>query len=376
MPRAVCAAAEARADHAGKEPPAPALFASGGLRLIQVQATLNCNLRCRHCYSDSGPRRAAALPLGALRRFVRQARALGYGYVGVSGGEPLLWRDGERFLHECRELGYSTALVTNGTLLDAPRARALAPAVGVVAVSVDGPPAEHDAMRGCPGAFARMRRGLEVLREQGLRFVLVFTLTRSNADRLDWLYALADEVGAAALEVHPLCAFGAAARQLHDEVPDDREFRAAALLLALLSAERGPGGPAVIVDVHRRGAIASSAWPLLAGREAADAGFADLVPALVIEPDGVLSPFIYGFPRRLAVGSVFDPDLAASAARWRERHGHEVSALLAATLARLEAAGEDYVDLFGQLLADAVAKPSWHRAGGEPAAALGHPLPD
>ncbi|BAL97885.1 radical SAM protein [Rubrivivax gelatinosus] len=354
----MCGAAEARADPADAALPTPALFGRQGLRLIQVQATLNCNLHCHHCYSDSGPRRAAALPLDALQRFLPQARALGYGYVGVSGGEPLLWPDCERFLQSCRELGYSTALVTNGTLLDAPRARALAPVAGVVAVSVDGPPAEHDTMRGSPGAFRRMRRGLDALREQGQRFVLVFTLTRSNADRLAWLYAFADEVGAAALEVHPLCAFGAAAREMHDEVPDDREFRAAALLLALLSVERGPGGPAVFLDVHRRQAICACAWPLLAGGDAAGAGFADLVPALVVEPDGTLSPFIYGFPRRFAVGTVFDTDLATAAARWRDRHAARVAALLSATLARLEAAGEDYVDLFGQLLADAAAAPA------------------
>ena len=73
--------------------------------MIQVQPTLNCNLRCRHCYSESGPGKVGALSGDLLGAFLGEARELGYGYVGVSGGEPLVWTDLDRFLGMARELG-------------------------------------------------------------------------------------------------------------------------------------------------------------------------------------------------------------------------------------------------------------------------------
>lgn len=338
----------------------PSLLAKGGLRLIQVQPTLNCNLRCRHCYSESGPGKVGALSGERLGAFLGEARGLGYGYVGVSGGEPLVWADLDRFLGMARELGYSTAVVTNGTLLTPARAQALKQRAGVVAVSVDGPPEEHAAMRGSDTAFPRMVQGLSVLRSEGVPFVLVFTLSRTNADRLSWVYAFAEEVGARAVEVHPLCNFGAAAVNLADAIPDSQEFRVAGWLLALLSAERAEKAPGVVIDVYRRAIVEASAWPLLPGRNrAGDAvGFADLVPSLIVEPDGAVVPFIYGFPREWAVGRVGDGPLVEAAERWRAGCVERVAALVAATLERLGAAEEDYIDLFGQLLATAHQQPA------------------
>lgn len=330
----------------------PFLFRAGGLRLIELQPTRRCNLRCRHCYSESGPGQDGFLDGAGLAAFVREAAALGYGYVGVSGGEPLLWPDLEPFLEAAVEAGLSTAIVTNGTLFTPARARRLGGLAGVIAVSVDGPPPEHDAFRGVPAAFARMREGLAILRGEGVPFVLVFTLTRTNAGRLDWLYGFADEVGAAAVEVHPLCSFGAAARNLPDAAPDTIEYRAAMVLLALLAQRRGEGGPAVFLDVVRCAVVEGSDWPLLPARAAmrGAARFADVVPSLVVEPDGCITPFIYGFPRRWAIGTVGGAPLAQAAGAWRARAEGPLADLVRATLDRLRGSGEELVDLFGQLL--------------------------
>lgn len=41
----------------------PFLFSPGGVRLVQIQPTLRCNLRCLHCYSESGPERHEEIPI-------------------------------------------------------------------------------------------------------------------------------------------------------------------------------------------------------------------------------------------------------------------------------------------------------------------------
>ena len=272
----------------------------------------------------------------------------------MSGGEPLLWPDLEPFLEAALDAGFSTSVITNGTLITAQRAARLRRLAGLVAVSVDGPPKDHAAIRG-PAAFDGMRRGLMALRDEEVTFALVFTLTKYNADRLRWLYDFADEVGALGVEVHPLAGVGAARVNLPDDVPDTTEFKAAAWLLALLHYQRGPGGPGVTLDVIRRERIEQSRWPMIhAGERGLDAApFADLVPSLIVEPDGCVVPFIYGFPRRWAVGFFEQQSLASAVDAWRSHCAKPVADIVNTTLKRLDEAGADFVDLFAEVLATA-----------------------
>jgi MoaA/NifB/PqqE/SkfB family radical SAM enzyme len=334
---------------------APFLFSPGGNRLIQIQPSLRCNLRCRHCYTESGPEHGGAIPVARFERFLSEARALGYDYVGVSGGEPLLWRDLREFLALARGTGFTTSITTNGTLLTEARVEELRGLANLIAVSVDGPPAEHAALRGSTRAFPAMLRGLAALRASGLPFGLVFTLTRRNAHRVRWLYEFAEREGAFGIQVHPLCDFGFASVHLRGAVPDTRELRAAAWLLALLREVHGPGGPVVTLDAIARKRLEESCWPLLTGNAEALAAsrFADVVPSLIVEPDGGIVPFIYGFPRRWALGQLGGEPLATAARRWRAASGAPASALLRSTLARLAAEGAELVDFFAAVLEDA-----------------------
>lgn len=331
----------------------PFLFATGGTRIIQVQPTSRCNLRCIHCYSESNPAREGEIPAQRLKPFMRDARTLGYSYVGVSGGEPLLWSDLGPFLDYVSDIGFSTSVITNGTLLDRDRAKWLRGRVGLIAVSVDGPPDDHDAIRG-PKAFSAMHKGLDALRDAGIPFILVFTLTLHNADRLKWLYEFADKVGAVGVEVHPLVAVGAASNNLADSIPDTIEFKAAATLLALLAQLRGPGGPVVTFDVVRRDVLERSCWPMLYHDEnkLLSAPFSEIVPSLVIEPDACVVPFIFGFPRRWALGIAGKGSFVDAAEAWRYRFAAEVSQIVHRTMDRL--ADEELIDFFGEILSTAV----------------------
>jgi Fe-coproporphyrin III synthase len=334
----------------------PFLLAPGGTRLVQIQPTRRCNLRCQHCYSQSGPEQREDLQYQPLETFLVQARDLGYNYVGVSGGEPLLWKELDQFLDAAAEMGFAASITTNGTLLDRRRAAEFRGRVGLVAVSVDGPPKDHAKMRGSESAFAAMRAGVSALAEENIRFSLAFTLTRYNADQMTWLIHFAREVGAFAIHVHPLCDFGAASENLAGAAPDSLEFKAAALLLALLVHEGGGSGPAVTLDAIRRSVVEHSCWPMVADDHdrIVSTPFADLVPSLVIDTDGSIAPFIYGFPRLWSVGTIGTEPLANAAAVWRVRCATPVAGMIRSTLERLAAAGEDYIDLFGQLLATAL----------------------
>ena len=185
---------------------------------------------------------------------------------------------------------------------------------------------------------------------------LAFTLTRYNADRLDWLYQFADEQGALGINVHPLCDFGAASTNLSDAIPDSIEFQAAAWLLAVLVDRRGLDGPVVTLDVVRRNYIEQSCWPLLreGNGHLRSAPFADLVLSLVVEPDGCITPFIYGFPRSWSLGFIDAQPLTVAIERWRTCCASPVSAILRSALVRLAGLNAEYFDLFGEMLSSAL----------------------
>lgn len=334
-------------------PSIPFLLSKGGTRIIQIQPTLRCNLKCRHCYSESGPDRNGAIPAKRFENFMSQASGLGYWYVGISGGEPLLWEDLQSFLEISSKIGFYTSIVTNGTLMTPERASELRGRVNLIAVSVEGPPDVHDEMRG-KNSFKAMTKGLDALRTEGMPFILLFTLTRYNANQLSWLYEFADKEGARGVEVHPLAAVGAAGHHLQDFVPDSREISAASRLLALCTYLRGLGGPEVTMDAVKMTLVGQSCWPLLAQRESEllNAKFSDLVPSLVIEPDGSVVPFIYGFPRKWVIGNIERDSLGMAVSGWRAKFASEMSVLVHATLDRL--AGNEYIDLFSEVLKTAL----------------------
>ena len=123
--------------------------------VLQVHPTRLCNIACAHCYSSSGPNVREELPLELLATCIEDAAALGYRQFAVSGGEPLLYRPLAALLECARTFGMVTTVTTNGLLATPSRWTPLAELVDVAAISIDGTPPEHDAIRRRPGAFAR-----------------------------------------------------------------------------------------------------------------------------------------------------------------------------------------------------------------------------
>ena len=73
----------------------------------------------------------------------------------------------------------------------------------------------------------------------------------------------------------------------------------------------------------------------------------------VVEGDGAIVPFIYGFPRRWSLGSIDGKGLSYSVDTWRTKCASPVAKMLNDTLARLSEVNAEYVDLFGELLVTA-----------------------
>jgi MoaA/NifB/PqqE/SkfB family radical SAM enzyme len=98
-----------------------------------------------------------------LERHIASIRRLRVRRVMLTGGEPLLHRNLWVLCDRLRAENIAVTLVTTGLLLEA-HAADVVRSVGHVVVSIDGPPAVHDAIRRVRGGFERIHYGIAALR--------------------------------------------------------------------------------------------------------------------------------------------------------------------------------------------------------------------
>lgn len=166
--------------------------------LVVWDFTHNCNLICKHCYSDSGAKREAELTTKEALVVVDQLADAGVIALAFSGGEPLSRKDFFEVARHAADRGLYVSLATNGTLLTKENVRRLKEAkVNYVDISIDGATARtHDEFRGVNGAFDKAVEGLKNCVEADLCVCIATTVTKNNYTDLPAIIDLAEEVGA------------------------------------------------------------------------------------------------------------------------------------------------------------------------------------
>jgi MoaA/NifB/PqqE/SkfB family radical SAM enzyme len=142
-------------------------------------ANYHCNLQCSYCLTESGPRVARReLDGEAVLARAAEAEELGFTAFGVTGGEPFIREDLPALV---AELGRRrpTVVLSNGTLFNARRLRALEPLADLpvhVQISLDHPdPVANDTMRG-PENFRKVVEAIPRLVERGIGVKIATTL--------------------------------------------------------------------------------------------------------------------------------------------------------------------------------------------------------
>ncbi|MFA5776222.1 MAG: radical SAM protein [Patescibacteria group bacterium] len=165
------------------------------LRFIWLEVVSDgCNLRCLHCYADSGVGNKSvgeSMRFEDWERVLRQAYQAGCRKCQLIGGEPFLYRDGNRNMldlvraaHAC---GYDFVEVyTNGTLMTAD-AIALFSELGThVALSMySSRPEIHDRVTGVDGSHAQTVRAIDMLLASGIKTRVEVVVMRTNQDTVE-----------------------------------------------------------------------------------------------------------------------------------------------------------------------------------------------
>jgi cyclic pyranopterin phosphate synthase len=163
------------------------------LRDLRISVTDRCNFRCTYCM----PRevfgadfhflpRADLLSFEEIARLARLFAAAGVRKLRLTGGEPLLRRDLEKLVALLAAVPgiEDIALTTNGSLLTAAKARALAAAgLGRVTVSLDSlDDAVFQAMNDVGFPVARVLEAMDTAEAAGLGPVKVDMVVRRGAN--------------------------------------------------------------------------------------------------------------------------------------------------------------------------------------------------
>lgn len=275
---------------------------------LTLAITGACNLACHHCWVRAGEASSPAdVPLGTVRRIVREFAQLGGSGIRLTGGEPLCHPDWLEIVELSCSLGFdAVTLQTNAMLLQAEHLASLRaydfPGLSIQ-VSLDGAsPRTHDLVRG-EGAFSCAWQGIELLVREGLanRISIFLTEMRHNLHEIPALLDLAAGMGITSVSAGTMVQCGRAAEALLVAPPDVEQY------LALLERY---DQDAHFRDLYARaGSVAAVEWHKGA---AVRTDCCNFVENPYLAPDGRLYPCLLCHADEYSVTTVFEKGLAAA----------------------------------------------------------------
>jgi len=189
--------------------------------MVSYSITRKCNLKCKHCYSDSTDQPAPGeLSTEEAFHLMDDLSKWGIGLLVIDGGEPLCRDDLLDVVKYASSKGIRTTIGSNGTLIDEALAQKMLDAgVRAIAISIDGVDDQtHDSFRGINGAFEQTLQGVQACKSVGLPFQFNIVIRKENLAQLEDMLRLSIEYGANAAEFFDLVVAGRAKRECREQV--------------------------------------------------------------------------------------------------------------------------------------------------------------
>jgi len=168
---------------------------------LDVELTERCNNNCIHCginlpAGDSVAKKRE-LSTAAAKEILNEAASLGCLSVRFTGGEPLLREDFEELYLHARKTGLKVILFTNATLVTPSLADLFSriPPLEEIEISVYGmKKTSYEAVTRAPGSFETAWRGINLLSENEVPFVVKSALLPPNRVEVEDFEAWASTV--------------------------------------------------------------------------------------------------------------------------------------------------------------------------------------
>ncbi len=219
--------------------------------IVVWNITRGCNLKCVHCYNDSGSRKADdELSTQEAKEVLDDLARFGVPSVLFSGGEPLTRKDLFELIDYAGQLGLRTVISTNGTLINSDTAALLkSHGISYVGISLDGIGEVNDRFRGVEGAFERAVEGIRHCRDADVRVGLRLTLTKRNVQELDGLFDFLEQEGVERACFYHLVPSGRGANLAGEDLALAQSRQAIETILARTKRMKEAGRPTDILTV-------------------------------------------------------------------------------------------------------------------------------
>lgn len=197
-------------------------FFSDVPKVVGVEITGRCQLRCRHCFNRSGPDNRQELSLTMIVRLLDEMQSWGVDQIRLSGGEPTYHGQFRELVRACSERKIKIAINSHGIYSEEMIQYLQSAPIDLFFISIDGLEANNDAIRG-PGNFARALQSCRRLRIAGQKVIISMHVCAGNFRDVRGLIAQAAEIGAG-IKLSPLRPIGRAIEELPHSLIKPSDF--------------------------------------------------------------------------------------------------------------------------------------------------------
>jgi len=171
------------------------------LGMLDIELTERCNNNCIHCCinlpENDTKAKAKELSTKQIKDILKEAVSLGCLKVRFTGGEPLLRKDFEELYIFARKLGLEILIFTNATLITSSMVKLFANVQPLkkIEVGVYGMEKKsYEDVTRTPGSFEAAWRGINLLLQKKIPFVVKSSILPSNKTEIEKFEAWAASV--------------------------------------------------------------------------------------------------------------------------------------------------------------------------------------
>jgi len=193
--------------------------------ILSWNATNKCNLKCGHCYRNSGTEIQGELSTEEAKALIDQIAKANFKIMIFSGGEPLMREDIFELIKSADKAGLKPVLGTNGTLISKEIAQKLKDAgISTIGISLDSLDSQkHNLFRGDNEAFRNTIYAMKNCRDLGIRFQVHTTVMNWNKTEIINLTDFSVAMGAAAHHIFFLIPTGRG-KNIETETLNSKEY--------------------------------------------------------------------------------------------------------------------------------------------------------
>ena len=147
---------------------------------LYLEVTRACNLKCVHCFNDSGKRLRRELSHPQKLNLINNFAQLGGQEIRFTGGEPMQYKRIHELIASASTQPVRVSIGTNATLITLDRAKCLQDSgLSQAVVSIDGMSQTHNKLRG-HRAWQRSVTGIRFLQKCGIFVRINITAMQDN----------------------------------------------------------------------------------------------------------------------------------------------------------------------------------------------------